>query len=148
MNESSGGKNLDHEEMSSGIHAGDSAIGQYGLMPNTIKETVGRMGRSHPLHAQYRNMPNEDVANSIKKNPEHEKEIAGHLANRLHDKFGGEESKMSYSWNQGHNLTNDHFADSHKEYKAHPYVQKYHENRKNIEKTPNIPEQSRDNYPE
>ena len=144
MSESSGGKNLHHEQMKSGIHAGDSAIGQYGLMPNTVKETVNRMGRDHPLHRKYSNMDNSQIGASLSANPDHENEIASHLANGLHDKFKGDESKMSYSWNQGHNLTNDHLKTSHADYKNHDYVQKYHKNKQSIEKNPNIMKQKND----
>ena len=85
-------------------------------------------------------MDNSQVGESISKNPEHEKEIATHLANRLHDKFGGDESKMAYSWTMGHNLTNDHLKDGkHANYESHDYVQKYNKNRGAIEKTPSQP---------
>lgn len=135
MNESSGGKNTNHKTMESGIHSGDAAIGRYGLMPNTVKEMANRMGRENPLSI-YSKMDNNKISQSIKKNPKHEVQIANFMANHLHDKFGGDESKMAYSWNQGHNLTNDHFQDSHKDYKNHDYVQKYHKNRGSLEKGP------------
>lgn len=137
MNESSGGINTDHEQMKSGIHAGDSAYGKYGLMPNTVREMANRMGKKHPLNV-YAHLESEDIKSNLKKYPHHEEKIASFMANHLHDKFGGDESKMSYSWNQGHNLTNDHFSSSHKNYKDHPYVQKYIKNKQEIEKNPNI----------
>ena len=138
LNESSGGQNLNHPTMNSGIHKGDSAVGKYGLMPNTIKETVGRMGRSHPLNKKYASMDNSKMADEINQNPEHEKEITTHLANRLHDKFAGDTNKMAYAWNQGHNLTSDHFENEHKDYKNHDYVKKFNENSSNLEKNPKL----------
>jgi len=145
MNESSGGRNLNHRQMKGGIHDGDSAVGKYGLMPNTIKETVGRMGKENPLYRQYRNMDNSQIGESMANNPDHEKEVATHLANRLQDKFGGDESKMSYSWNQGSNIKNSAFNEKHGDYKNHDYVKKYHENRTNIETNPKLSEQFKDN---
>jgi hypothetical protein len=140
MNESSGGINTDHQQMKRGIHAGDSAIGQYGLMPNTIKEMSTRMGRSHPLNS-YSKMDSKGISESIRKNPDHEHQIAKFMANHLHNKFGGDESKMAYSWNQGHNLTQNHFDTSHKNYKDHDYVQKFNKNKSSFEKKP--PEQTK-----
>ena len=135
INESSGGKNLNHKKMKSGMHAGDSAVGQYGLMPNTIKEMARRMGPDSPM-AQYANMDNKKLAQAIKANPDHENQIAKFMANHLHDKFGGDENKMAYSWFQGHNLTNDHFNTSHKDYMNHDYVEKYNKHKSQISKTP------------
>ena len=135
MNESSGGIDTDHEQMKHGIHAGDSAIGKYGLMPNTIKEMAVRMGSDHPM-AQYAKMDSKSISESIKKNPDHEQQIAKFMANHLHDRFGGDESKMAYAWNQGHNLTDKHFSTSHKNYLNHDYVQKYQKHKSQSEKPP------------
>lgn len=134
MNESSGGKNLNHKQIKEGLHAGDSAVGQYGLMPNTIKEMAIRMGKDNPMY-QYANMKNSAVTDSMKKNPEHENEIAKFMANHLHDKFGGDENKMAYAWNMGHNLTDDHFNTSHKDYMNHDYVKKYQNHKKMLSQT-------------
>lgn len=134
MVESSDGKNVNHKRLKNGIHAGDAAVGSYGLMPNTVKNIAGLMDKGHPLRRKYLKMNNEDIEASLSKNPSHQKELASHLATKLHDKFGGDESKMAYSWNQGHNLQPEHFKDSHKDYKNHDYVQKYHKNRSSIEK--------------
>lgn len=128
MNESSGGKNLNHAKIKSGIHSGDAAVGQYGLMPNTIKEMVNRMGKDHPL-SYYSKMDNKKLAQNLKKNPKHEEEIGNFMANHLYDKFGGDENKMAYSWFQGHNLENDHFQNDHKDYLNHDYVVKYNKNK-------------------
>lgn len=139
LNESSGGKNTNHKQMKQGIHAGDSAVGQYGLMPNTIKEMARRMGSDNPM-AQYAKMDNKKLAESIKKNPDHENQIANFMANHLHDKFGGDENKMAYSWFQGHNLTDNHFNTSHKDYQNHDYVKKYQKHKAGLEKKPESPQ--------
>ena len=138
MIESSGGKNTNHREMKAGIHSGDSAIGSYGLMPNTIKEMAGRMGKKHPLNA-YSKMDSNSITDSIKKNPDHEHGIAKFMANHLHDKFGGDENKMAYSWNQGHNLENKHFDTTRKDYINHDYVKKFNKNKSTPEKPPALP---------
>lgn len=138
MNESSGGKNMNHRTMNSGMHKGDTAHGMYGLMPNTARDIAGRLPRNHSLNRTYKNMPNDQIGPSLKANPGHEKELATHMATRLHGKFGGDESKMAYSWLNGSSLTNDHFKEGggHSDYKNHSYVKKYHNNRQQNEKTP------------
>ena len=128
MNESSGGKNTNHRQMKDGLHAGDSAVGQYGLMPNTIKEMAGRMGKDHPM-SKYAKMDNNAVAQSLKSNPNDEGEVAKFMANHLNDKFKGDQNKMAYSWFQGHNLTDDHFNTSHKDYQNHDYVKKFNKHK-------------------
>lgn len=135
LNESSGGKNTNHKKMMQGIHTGDKALGQYGLMPNTIKEMAVRMGKDHPM-SKYAKMDNNTITQSIKENPDHENQIANFLANHLYNKFGGDENKMAYSWFQGHNLTNNHFNTSHKNYMNHDYVQKYNKHKSQMGKTP------------
>jgi len=138
MNESSGGKNTRHERINSGIHAGDAAIGKYGLMPNTVKELANRMGKENPMNI-YSSMENKNIAKELKENPEHQEKFANFLANHLNDKFGGDESKMAYAYNQGHNLGLDAFENKHSNYKEHDYVNKYHKHRSEIEKTPVVP---------
>lgn len=128
MNESSGGKNLNHKKMTRGIHAGDSAIGEYAFMPNTVKNIANTLDEKHPLK-NYSKMSNQKIQQQLAKNPKHQKELATHLANRLHDRFGGDEHKMAYSWNQGHNLQPSHFKNEHKDYLNHDYVKKYNQNK-------------------
>lgn len=142
LNESSGGLNTKHSRMEGGIHAGDAAVGNYGLMPNTIKEIAGRMGSDHPLNS-YTQMDNQKIEQKIANNPDHQKQFATHLANMLHDKFDGDESKMAYSWNQGHNLTDDHFKEGrHSDYQNHDYVQKYQKHRSQVAEAPGSPNTS------
>ena len=56
MIESSGGKNFNHPEIESGIHEGHRAIGNYGLMPNTVQEIATRMKRKGIQDDQLRNI--------------------------------------------------------------------------------------------
>lgn len=82
--ESSGGKNLNHPVIESGIHAGQSAIGSYGLMPNTIKEIKKRFPASVETN-------NEDI-------------LARKLAEYIAKKTGNDKEAMAASWFYGHNL--------------------------------------------
>jgi hypothetical protein len=103
--ESSGGKQLNHPEIESGIHSGDSAVGQYGLMPNTIKEILNRTKeQSTPDIEALRVLPNEVVNREIASNPMLEDEVARKLAEHVLQRQLGDEEKAAYSWQYGHNL--------------------------------------------
>jgi hypothetical protein len=123
LNESSGGKNLNHQTMRSGIHKGDTAIGQYGLMPNTVKEMSNRIrkdyGPDHPL-SSYEKMNEKQMRESFEKNPQHEKDMARYMANYVHGKSKGNENEMSWRWFQGHNTKK-----LPKDWDKHDYVIKY-----------------------
>lgn len=104
--ESSGGKNINHREIASGIHAGDKAIGPYGLMPNTVEEVLNRdklEKKLNPNLNDYYNMPKEEYSNNLNENRTAQDEIAKQLAQRVLQKSGNNEDKAAYMWNQGHN---------------------------------------------
>lgn len=96
--ESSFGKNLNHPTIQSGIQAGDKAIGQYALMPNTVQEFAGRMGDS-----KLRNMPKELYPDYFKKNPKEYDKVADFGMNYVLEKYKDPEA-AAFAWNQGHNL--------------------------------------------
>lgn len=124
--ESSGGQNVDHKMMDSGIHAGTAAVGQYGLMPNTVQEVLNRMSQEDqftPDLQQLKETPPETMREYIATNPEQEDKIAKYLAGRVIDRQGGDQEKAAYSWFQGHNLTPDKIEE--RGYKDHDYVKKF-----------------------
>lgn len=110
MIESSGGKDINHPEISSGIHEGQSAYGSYGLMPNTIQELVNRKKLEQPLDQEYKKIDKEDphyVKAVLHGNPELEQTLAKQMAERLLQRTGGDEEKAAYGWNMGHNTPVD-----------------------------------------
>lgn len=123
LNESSGGKNVNHQTMKHGIHRGDTAIGQYGLMPKTVQEMSNRIrrdyGSDHPL-SSYNKMNEKQMRESFKNNPQHEEDMARYMANYVHDKSKGDENEMSWRWFQGHNTKK-----LPKDWDKHDYVIKY-----------------------
>lgn len=124
--ESSGGQNVNHETIQQGIHAGDAAVGQYGLMPNTIKEITNRMRLKDQLSPdlqQLSNMEGDQLKQHVASNPEQEQKLANFLANRVIERQGGDQEKAAYSWFQGHNLTPDRIEEQ--GYKDHDYVKKF-----------------------
>lgn len=124
--ESSGGKNVNHPTMRSGIHEGHRAIGGYGLMPNTVKELGKRMEREGSITPEIREIANiEDpqlMKAGLESRPEIEKVLAERLARKVLRKFPSEE-QAAYSWNQGHNLSPEDIKK--RDYENHPYVQKF-----------------------
>lgn len=125
--ESSGGTNYNHELIQSGIHKGDSAIGRYGLMPNTVNEVLNRArmnGEMTPDLQKLQSMDHETLKSTLENNPELEDKIAEKLAGRVLDRQQ-DENKAAYSWHQGHNLTPEQIDE--KDYKNFDYVKKYNE---------------------
>lgn len=105
--ESSGGKDMDHPEVREGIQAGTSAIGQYGLMPNTVKEIINKRRQNGSMTSQLQDLdgmnPHEMKA-YIEANPEVEDELAQSLAMKVLRNHMGDEDKAAFAWHQGDNL--------------------------------------------
>jgi len=124
--ESSGGKDTDHPEMESGLQAGTQAYGQYGLMPNTVKEVAKRNimgGNDDPDMQTLNKLDPTQVNDYLAQKPELEQNVAQTLADRVLQRQGGDEEKAAYSWNMGHNLTPDQIVQ--RDYLNHPYVRKF-----------------------
>lgn len=106
--ESSGGKNLNHPVVTApNLQQGTSAIGRYGLMPNTVKEMVNRRrlsGTMTPELQDLDSMPPEALKAHIESNPGVEDQLAKDLATHVLRRQLGDEDKAAYSWHQGHNL--------------------------------------------
>lgn len=123
--ESSGGKNTNHRTVNSGVNAGDSAIGQYGLMPNTIRDTVKRATASGELPPDMSEIQNRDslsLKNMMENYPASETMIANALAHRVLNKYS-DPQMAAYSWNQGTNLTPEEIQK--RDFMNSNYVQKF-----------------------
>ncbi len=123
--ESSGGKNFNHPEMTSGIHTGQSAIGSYGLMPNTVKEIVKRAELQGTATSPMKELVNREpqaIKTELEVNPELEQQLASELAKRVLKKYKDPEM-AAYSWNQGTNLRPTDIVD--RDYKNSEYVKRF-----------------------
>lgn len=133
MIESSGGKNFNHEELQSGIHKGHRAAGTYGLMPNTIDETINRMQRdNYDMEFAKPIIENKDpkfVKDYVEQNPDVEKKLARYLASNLLDKTNFDKEKAAYMWNTGHNQKVANITDK---YTDHPYTEKFRKIKKQL----------------
>ena len=109
--ESSSGQNTNHPVVTApNLQQGTSAIGRYGLMPNTVKELVNRRrirGTASPDMMDLSQAPPEVIKAKLEANPDLEDQFANDLANHVIRKQDGDEDKAAYSWLNGHNLTPD-----------------------------------------
>lgn len=125
--ESSGGKDVDHPEIESGLQAGQTAIGQYGILPNTVREQVQSLrNRGAPVPDEIQNvedMSDDDIRNALSSNKKTENYIAGDLMARILNRTQGDEDKAAYMWNTGHNLDPDSITPA--TLNENPYVKKY-----------------------
>jgi hypothetical protein len=120
MVESSGGKNTRHKKIKYGMHKGHRAIGKYGLMPFTVIEIIKRKKDKN----LYKYLKTDYIYKYLEKNNKDYEKIARYLANFLYEKHKGNEKKMAYCWNYGHNIEK-HFFVKNNLYKKTDYVKKY-----------------------
>ena len=123
--ESSGGKNTDHSEMESGIHTGESAVGEFGLMPNTSDEMINRMeldGRSSPELSALKGLSGNELKQAYGSHPELYKQVVDKLVEHV-SRDTNDPRVAAYRWNMGHNTPLKSITD--KLLQSSPYVQKF-----------------------
>ena len=123
--ESNGGKNTQHPTVNAGVNAGDKAIGQYGLMPNTVRDTVKRgiqSGDIPPEMGEIAQRDNMGIQNLMQNYPSSETMIAHALAHRVLNKYN-DPNMAAYSWNQGTNLTPEQIKQ--RDFMNSDYVRKF-----------------------
>jgi len=99
--ESSNGKNTNHRPVNGAIHRGESAIGSYGLMPETIRETIHMNPDLKTKYGKGVGLRGDDMRRYVQDNPGLEQTIAQkHLA-RLEHHFGQNPQTLGFAWNQG-----------------------------------------------
>lgn len=124
--ESSGGRNTAHKMVQHGMHAGEAAMGRWGLMPNTVREMVKRAQRSNksnPALDMVASLDGPKMADYIKKNPQVELSIARSLAQHVMRRQGYNRHKAAYAWTMGHNLFSGEVPTE--DLANHPYVKMF-----------------------
>lgn len=104
--ESSGGKNTKHRTMASGLHKGQAAMGEYGIMPKTAQEFVNRRkmrGQFGPDEAIMAQMSPTELKEFLADQDRVEQNLAGDIADHVLRRSKGDEEKAAYMWNMGHN---------------------------------------------
>jgi len=105
--ESSGGKNVNHRKMQSGVHEGDTAIGHYGLMPKTVQEIVKRSSNKSDLDNMILNAQSHQVKGILDENPHKYEQYAEQLSDKLLDKTKGDPALAATGWLYGHNMSTE-----------------------------------------
>lgn len=100
--ESSDGRNTSHRIISTGIHQGDSAVGVYGIMPNTLLEISNRLNKLHKYNPLKNNK--KQYQELFKRSPEDEQYVAEFLASNLLARMHGDILRAAYAWCYGTNL--------------------------------------------
>jgi len=98
--ETNNGQNVKHKPVG-GIHGGETAFGKYGLMPNTIRETIGMNRDLKTKHGKATNLKGDDMRRYMEDNPGLEDAVAQRHLARLEHHFGQDPSKIGYSWLEG-----------------------------------------------
>jgi hypothetical protein len=90
--ETRGGEDIAHKVMEGGMHSGSSAVGKYGLMPSTIKETEKSLSK----------LSDDELKSQFSKNPELEEKVASKYYDRLREQLGSNAPEnIGYGWLQG-----------------------------------------------
>jgi hypothetical protein len=123
--ESNFGKNTDHKVVQSGVHEGTSAIGKFGIMPNTVKDVVKKyknrdvtdLGKILPNNViisqleQLKDLNEDQIKELMVKDPTIERTIARLLAKDIAFKQDNDPDRMAFNWFHGSNLTKNDITD-------------------------------------
>lgn len=101
INETGGGINLNHVELTKGIHKGTRAGGNYGLMPWTVVDLIKA---SPVLKRRYEDLllmsPNE-ITEVLNENPKISRDIALVFWKDLRENFKFDPSRAAFAWLHG-----------------------------------------------
>lgn len=107
QNESNGGKNINHQLITSGPNKGQTAIGTYAFLPQTVREFSNRDSNL----PDYTDLSDEEIKNELLNDPSKQDALASSLYNHLNSKTGGDVQRMAYGWRHGQNLNPDNISD-------------------------------------
>ena len=95
--ESQKGKNTNHAP----TKTGESAIGKYGLMPDTIKDTIHMNPDLKTKYGKAMGLRGDDMRRYMQDNPDMEDTVAQKHVARLEHHFGQNPETIGYSWLNG-----------------------------------------------
>jgi len=99
--ESNNGRYTNHETIETGLNAGTSAYGQYGLMPITILEVGVKTPSILKEYPELASLELSELHDFMDANPELELKIASSLLRRLLKIFGQNPQAIGYAWLNG-----------------------------------------------
>lgn len=117
--ESSSGKNVDHQRMESGIHKGDKAFGDIGLMPNTAKQYAKELLSSGDDSAELQGIlsskqGSDQVNQILEDNPELYQKLKDYHFDRLLIKNKNDPFKAAHAHYYGENFAQNRNLDGDK----------------------------------
>lgn len=139
--ESSGGIDLSHDTIKEGLQKGQTALGEFGLLPNTVRELAARLRRRDPklqLDPNFQGDPeiqqwehpseadsttDADLSAAYSDSPDLQRRTARYLGRLLESNAQGDPEKMAYGYKMGHNQ--DLVNVSPEVLQASPYVTKF-----------------------
>lgn len=95
--ESQKGKFTNHQP----TKTGESAIGRYALMPDTIRDTIHMNHDLRAKHAKAMTLRGDDMRRYMEDNPGLEETLAQKHLSRLEHHFGQNPNKIGYAWLEG-----------------------------------------------
>lgn len=135
-NESSGGINMDHKKMKSGMHKGHTAGGPWAMMPKTVKFVIDKLDKDGTLSDMYPHVKaytdnvdkhHKDITDTLNSSPMLSFKLAAKLYGHMNKKHGGDVDKVAHSWLHGLQGTKNMVAEQGSGViQDHPYVQKFH----------------------
>jgi len=106
--ESNDGKNFNHPVIKDGIHKGQRAIGNYGLMPLTVIDIVKSFGKNAPKDlVEVSKMDPKAMKEFLESRPDLEDKLAIKLASKVLANQKGDKEQAAFAWHQGHNYGYD-----------------------------------------
>jgi len=105
--ESSDNPDVKHPPVKKGVNKGDTAIGQYGLMPNTIRELANRAEKSGQETISddiIQSSSNLQIEDMLKNRPELMDLYVNRLMKHVMDKSKNNPEEAYLRWLYGHNL--------------------------------------------
>jgi hypothetical protein len=99
--ESSGGKNVNHAAGGGPIHGAEHAYGKYGLMPETIRETIHMNPDLSAKYGKAARLKGNDLAHFMQDNKGLEDQVATKHLGRLEHHFGQNPPALGYAWLEG-----------------------------------------------
>jgi hypothetical protein len=127
--ESSGGENLDHKTLDSGMHKGQTAGGAWGIMPKTaayIFKLSKNLRDKYPdlvEHLSDVSKNHKEITKKLNEDPEASHDVAKALLNHIKSIHGDDLDKVIHSWHYGINGTNNAVKDK-KDLSSDEYVKK------------------------
>lgn len=104
--ESSNGTNTDHPEMTTGMHEGTKAMGEYGVMPITAQEVAKsriNKGEGSELDKIVQQADPRSVEEILQSNPEKYEQYVNSLSDKMLNKSQGNPEEAAMRWFAGPN---------------------------------------------